>query len=244
MKFQSIISSLTNLFLTPRCFWCREMLSPQQQVICSSCEAFLPFIDTSCRTCGEVLPINVDSCGRCQKSVPSFDRVISVFRYQLPVDTWIQALKFHQQIIVARVLSFYLIKRIRTSYHNDSFPSHILAVPLHNHRLKSRGFNQAQIIAKQLKKAFPTLSWLKGCYRRKVTDAQSGLGRVQRGRNLKDAFVLKSKVNPKHVVVIDDVMTTGETAAAVADCLKANGVERVDIWCLARTERQRCEIVQ
>ena len=76
--------------------------------------------------------------------------------------------------------------------------------------------------------------------RNKVTSPQEGLSRSQRTFNLKNAFSVKAEdrenLKGKHVVLIDDVETTGATINSLCQCLLAAGVKRIDVWCICRTE--------
>lgn len=70
--------------------------------------------------------------------------------------------------------------------------------------------------------------------KQKATLDQSSLQLKERKKNIKDAFIVLHKL-PKHIAIIDDVMTTGETVKQLAIILKKHGVKKVDVWCLART---------
>jgi predicted amidophosphoribosyltransferase len=76
--------------------------------------------------------------------------------------------------------------------------------------------------------------------RRRRTAAQTELDAPARRHNVRDAFSLRPNVQmPDHVAILDDVMTTGATLAECARLLKRDGVQRVDVWALARAPRPR-----
>jgi ComF family protein len=125
--------------------------------------------------------------------------------------------------------------KIILSYHNQPLPSLIIPVPLHPKRLRERGFNQALEIAKPISKKLKIPIDKKSCYRIRHTAAQSGLSQSDRLKNLANAFEMKKPLIAKHIALIDDVMTTGQTLMELANLLYKNGVEKIDIWCCAKT---------
>jgi ComF family protein len=117
----------------------------------------------------------------------------------------------------------------------QALPQLILPVPLHRRRLSQRGYNQALEMAKPLARALGVPCRHDVLHRRRHTDAQTGLDAVERRRNLRAAFALREDaVLPAHVAILDDVFTTGTTLSECARVLKRAGVERVDVWALAR----------
>jgi ComF family protein len=113
----------------------------------------------------------------------------------------------------------------------------MMAVPLSAERIAQRGFNQAHEIAKPMARAwrFPLATEL--CVRVRNTEPQSSLPLAQRRGNMRDAFTLmrRDPLVGQHVVLVDDVMTTGETLEALSATLKRNGVARVTNLVFART---------
>jgi predicted amidophosphoribosyltransferase len=118
-------------------------------------------------------------------------------------------------------------------------------VPLHASRHRDRGFNQCAEIARHLSprlraasgRALPVGPGL--LQRTRATGAQSGLDAEDRAANLRAAFRARPDVvMPPHIALLDDVMTTGHTAAAAAQALKDAGCRRVDIWACARAVRR------
>jgi ComF family protein len=110
----------------------------------------------------------------------------------------------------------------------------IIPVPLHNSRLRSRGYNQAWELAKHLSKLSGINASHKYCHRIKKTPLQTGLKASERKRNLRQAFSVKADVSGLHVCIVDDVMTTGSTLEAIASALKSAGVARVSGIVVAR----------
>jgi ComF family protein len=109
----------------------------------------------------------------------------------------------------------------------------VLPVPLHRARARERGFNQAELLAKQLGLEVNT----RLLRRRKNTPSQTGLSRSQRTLNLSAAFEVRGKP-PESVLVVDDVYTTGSTLHEIAKTLKRAGVQRVEVLTVARVLQQ------
>lgn len=118
-------------------------------------------------------------------------------------------------------------------------PECIIPVPLHRRRLRQRGFNQALEIAKPLAKKLQLPVDFKTCIRTKHTRPQSELSAKKRQQNIKNAFTLKKPITAKHVAIVDDVMTTGNTVTELSALLRNNGVTTIEIWCCARAASLR-----
>jgi ComF family protein len=121
----------------------------------------------------------------------------------------------------------------------DELPEHIdalLPMPLHWRRHAARGFNQAMEIARPLMAA-TGLPLVTSVARQRSTPYQSGLSASQRRRNLDAAFVAKGAVTYRHVLIVDDVITTGETCRQLALVLLEAGAERVSALAIARAQR-------
>ena len=151
------------------------------------------------------------------------------------MDALVQALKYRGQLTISRVLGELLARSVSGA---GLAADVILPVPLHPLRHAERGFNQATEIARWTARRLqlccdPTLAT-----RRVAGSRQVGLSAVERRLNLQGAFTANGqRVRGRHVALIDDVLTTGSTAAALADaCLRA-GAARVDVWCVALAEQ-------
>lgn len=178
------------------------------------------------------IPATVE-CGDCIKRPPLYNRLITATHYQFPVDKALSELKFNHQLHYARSLSFLLEQTLRQHYTNTEFPQALIAIPLHPKRLGERGFNQSDLIAKQLEKNLKVRR-INALTRIKDTPHQIGLSEKQRRKNLHKAFAVQDQL-PEHIALVDDVVTTGSTVnEAAKQCLK-HGAKKVDVWCLAKT---------
>jgi Predicted amidophosphoribosyltransferases len=114
------------------------------------------------------------------------------------------------------------------------WPGALIPMPIHPERRRIRGFNQAHLIADRIGRRFDLPVHGEAVVRSGSSESQSELTAVDRRKSLKNAFEVKQTL-PRHVVIVDDVMTTGSSADALAHALKRSGVLRVSVWVLART---------
>ena len=173
------------------------------------------------------------TCGSCLQRTPAFDGILTPYLYQPPVSNLIVALKYRHRLAAGRTLGQLLaghVAKVATP-----LPELIIPVPLHPRRLRERGFNQASELARSITRELAVPLSPESLQRIKRTTAQAGLKRRQRLRNLADAFAYHEGTPRKHVAIVDDVVTTGATAEALARILKRAGIARVDVWAVART---------
>lgn len=219
-------------WLLPRhCLLC--LASAQGVDLCAGCRKALSRCGNACERCG--LPLGTGRrCARCLVRPPVYDALIAPYLYRPPLTTLIAGLKFEYRLSVAATLGALLAEHLVAT--QDVLPQCLVPVPLHPRRQRVRGFNQSLEIARVPARRLglplaPTL--LK---RRRDTPAQASLGgAAARRANVRGAFVVAGALVPfEHVALVDDVVTTGATAAAAARALKRAGVERVSVWSVAR----------
>jgi ComF family protein len=212
----------------------------QERPICIDCELDLPWLGEQCMVCALPLPVEGQICGECLRKPPSFERVEAAWRFRFPVDSLITQFKHQARWPYGRLLAELFTEHLQHSFAQGlPRPDYLLPVPLARKRLRQRGFNQAGMLADWLGKslALPVAhGWL---LRPLETPAQQQLDAATRKRNLRQAFQLDqgAQLKNRHIAVIDDVLTTGATAEAIARLLHKAGAARVDIYCLARTPR-------
>ena len=212
-----------------RCMVCGEPGTDGRD-LCAACHAALPWQGPACARCALPIP-QPGQCGQCLQAPPPLDEVHAVFDYAFPLDRLLPRLKFHRDFAAGRVLARCMLDRLAALPRPDA----LIPIPLHRARLRSRGYDQALELASPLARALQLPLLGKALQRSKTTTAQSRLDADARQRNLRGAFVVASGVTlPAHVVLIDDVMTTGATLHAAARVLHQAGVQRVDGWICAR----------
>ena len=218
----------------PRCVLCG---SPgfDDMDICIHCYLDLPWLTSACAQCALPMATPRDDqlkCGQCLQAPPEFDHSTSLFRYQGDAVRLIHQLKFHAKLANSRLLGKLLATAI--TQRDSGLPDCIVPVPLSKRRLRQRGFNQSAELARAVSKNCPIPLNLHAIARGRDTRAQTGLHRQQRLKNIRGAFVQLGAVDAGHVAILDDVVTTGSTVNELARVLKRAGVERVDVWSIAR----------
>lgn len=200
-------------------------------MICPACRDDMPRLGPACHYCAAPLP-ETAICPACLRLAPPY-RARAVFRYDYPLTRLIQQMKFHNRTGLARIMGAWLAEELPPLI-GPSSPDALLAMPLHRRRQWQRGFNQALELAKPVAGAM-NLPLYEGLARRhRDTRPQADLPGRQRRSNVHGAFSVVSPCRLHRVAVIDDVLTSGHTAAALAHCLRRAGIRHVEIWTLAR----------
>jgi ComF family protein len=199
--------------------------------LCAGCAADLPGNAPACPVCA--LPGTAGlACGTCLRRPPPWDAAACLLRYRSPADALLKACKFGGRLAIARVLGELLAERLADA--RVPRPGLVVPVPLHPHRERERGFNQARELARPIGRALGIAVDAELCARVRATPPQTGLDARARRRNLRGAFALYGPLRCTHVAIVDDVVTTGATAGALADALRRAGAERVELWAAAR----------
>jgi ComF family protein len=230
-------AALRTLLFPTQCRLCGSATRAECE-LCLSCRRELPWLDTACRQCAHPLhvPHVHNLCGHCQKQPPAFDRTTALFHYRPPVDHLIKRFKFAEELQLGSLLSGLLAARL--AGRGGDLPALLLPVPLHPARLRSRGFNQATEIARQVGDNLGIPVDYRLCRRKRNTQAQSLLSPNARRLNLRNAFAVRRPPGVMHVAIVDDVMTTGHTSNELARTLKQAGAEHVEVWVIARASGQ------
>ncbi|WP_253481586.1 ComF family protein [Pseudomonas fluorescens] len=221
------------------CLLCDEPAEAEMPM-CVACETELPWLGDHCISCALPLPTAGLTCCECQLEPPAFEEVVVPWLYGFPVDSLITRFKHNAKWpfghLLADVLGQYLQHRFDEGLPR---PDALLPVPLARTRLRQRGFNQAAMLAQWLNKSLDLPIEETVLRRIKDTDAQQDLDAKARKRNLHKAFDLMpdAQVKGRHLALVDDVLTTGATAQALARLLMDAGAARVDVYCLARTPK-------
>lgn len=176
-------------------------------------------------------------CADCLRDPPAFDDVISAFDYRFPVDRLVRRFKSSADLAVGAYLGMALARAVEAA----ARPDVVLASPASVARIRERGFNPALVLARHAARRLGLRIDARALAKVRHTPPQAGLGREDRQRNLAGAFALRGRVAGMHVAVVDDVMTTGATLAALASVLKEAGARRVSGWVAARTPEPPAE---
>jgi ComF family protein len=204
--------------------------------LCAGCARDYFAVDAArCASCALRLPAHaapVERCGNCLRSPPQFDATVALADYAAPVDRMIGALKFGGRLPLADAFGTLLARVAQGPLRTADA---ICPVPLAFERQAQRGFNQAHEIARRIAAASGRPLRPAILLRTRHTVAQMDLALAERQRNVRGAFVARVDLAGTHIVVVDDVMTTGATLGEVAAALKRGGAARVTNLVVART---------
>ncbi len=221
------------------------LVSVSRLPVCPEClDAIEPIRVPQCVGCGErllaaQLLMGDGQCQACRDYPPDFERAVSFGEYAGGLRDLIHLLKYESIPTAAPVLGAYLATAVETlsASREDTRPL-IVPVPLHASKRRSRGFNQAEMIARAATSSLPAgFEFAPDLLRRtRDTHSQVGLDREQRIANMRGAFRVMDKdaVKGRTVIVVDDVMTTGTTVSECARVLKKAGAEKVLAATVAR----------
>ncbi len=226
--------------------------------VCAEClESIQPIAGGLCSVCGEriVSGYALDSvedirCGICRRIDPPFAKAAAYGSYESGLRDLIHMLKYQQVRPAANVLGRMLAEVI-VELQAGWYPAPVLVVPvpLFSAKLRQRGFNQAEMIARMALKVSPEREKYSVAAdvleRSRDTQSQIGLTRHQRRENLRGAFRVRDRerVAGREILLVDDVFTTGTTASECARVLRRAGAARVWVATVARTLKAEVQAV-
>ena len=216
-------------FLMPQpCVHCRR----EGDVLCQDCIANLPRIDgTLCKSCGERIGRRYDICADCAVAPPPLDKIAPVYRYHGPARSAVLALKFRSIRSIAPIMARPMAaQRLLTHGNVDC----IVAVPTHAKRLRERGYNQAELLAREVSKLTDITYVASGLRKVVNTPSQIDLSREERAMSVRSAFESEFDFADAHVLLIDDVATTCSTLMSCASALKHSNAKRVSAVTFAK----------
>ncbi|MFZ5502434.1 MAG: ComF family protein [Pseudomonadota bacterium] len=198
---------------------------------CANCDQSLPYLRvTHCPVCALPTPLGA-ICGHCLTHPPLFTRTTAVFTYTFPLDKLIQAMKYGEQLALAKPFARLLAQSVA----DTALPDCIIPMPLHPSKLRERGFNQSALLAADTARQLQRPLLMHACQRVRDTPPQSALPWKERKRNVRNAFHCSTDLTGKHVALVDDVLTTGASLNALAAAVKKTGASQISAWVIART---------
>lgn len=208
---------------------------------CQPCHAqIFGAMRARCRVCANPLPgaggAGDAVCGRCLSHPPAFDATVAGADYAMPQDQLVLQLKFGGHLALAALFGRVLAE---AALGQPGFirPAVLCPVPLGPQRLAARGYNQALEIARALGRRLDVTVQPRLAERARDTLAQSLVQPSERRANIAHAFAVPDRalVEGRHIGIVDDVMTSGQTLDELAAALKRHGAARITCLVFART---------
>ena len=221
--------SLLNWILPPVCAGCGRTGSN----FCATCIANVTKVTQKlCMRCGAVAPNLGIVCSNCRTAHSALDKFYAATIFTGPIRPTIHAFKYQNRYGLAESLAGLMASAWPATEQYDM----LIPVPLHPERKEKRGYNQAEELARHLQKSLSIPMVTDGLFRVRSTRQQVGLNKRQRNRNVMRAFeAVSQRVDGKHILLIDDVCTTGSTLLASAEALSRAGASIISAYCLAQT---------
>lgn len=228
------------LIFPRRCPFCQRVL-PYSNYLCTSCQQMLPLIHSpTCFRCGK--PLNhqrQELCYDCRIFPKSFEEGLALFLYNSMTKNATTAFKYHNQRYLADFFTHAILRMHLAKIKSWNLQA-IIPIPIHKNKRKKRGYNQAELLAKQLSDYLEIPCYSHYILRTIDTLPQKQFSPQARLNNLQKAFQINPRYlspntlnNPPHsVLLIDDIYTTGATMESCTRLLHAAGVEKVYIYSL------------
>jgi len=222
-----------DLLFPPSCASCGRA----GERICARCAQLVtPVPATICTRCGRVQTMRVPSCVQCEGDADfPLDHVRAAALHTAPLREWIHLLKYEGRRDLAPAMARYLTATLAETEWTPirARLDAVVPAPLHAARMRERGYNQAELLARGLcrQTGLPLRTDL--LTREKLTHSQVGLNAAERKANVEGAFVATPACRGLHLLLIDDVYTTGATLRACAHALRDAGAAHIYALTLA-----------
>jgi competence protein ComFC len=232
--FTDLRDGLLDLVYPPKCLLCDEM---QPMYFCDECKAKIVEIHPpTCYRCG--YPLTESYCTECRGVEFNFDCAAAFGAYDGTLKDAIHLLKYTGHKVMGPVLGALLSRHLSKDHRRQlDGASCIIPMPIHATRLRERGFNQSDLIAREMAGTLGKALLTGVLARTKATKPQVSLAEAQRHANVQNAFEVKNPkaVQGRIIILVDDVLTTGSTADAAAKALREAGAREIRVVTLARS---------
>lgn len=223
-----------------KCIICEAELSHNTHYsICDKCMDSLPFIvGKVCVKCGDPIKSDGNYCLHCKNDMPLFKMCRSPFIYRDPIRHMVRNLKYDNKRYLAETLSNFVVSEfVKMGVDVDM----VVPVPISEHRLKVRGYNQAELLCSAFVEKLHLDVRTDVLLKVKETSSQAYLTRQEREKNLEDVFKVSDKklVKDKTILLVDDVFTTGTTLNECTKVLLHAGAKAVYCVTLAHADKHR-----
>lgn len=222
------LKAAVDFFMPIACVHC----GAEGSLLCPECVANAKNIAKhTCMKCGERTAEHVKLCGDCIALPPPLDRLVPAYPYGGPIRSAVHALKYQQ---ITAIAPFMARMMSDLSFARNANLDCVVPVPMHRERLRERGYNQASLLAHQVAENLQLQFVEDALTKIRATPSQVELTRQQRALSLTNAFNSNYRFDDAHVLLIDDVCTTGNTLMNCAAALKTAGARRVSAIVFAK----------
>ena len=204
--------------------------------VCSACRGHLQLIPPPwCAGCGRNTLDDKERCGHCRQENFHFDRAYACVYYDDRMKELLHAFKFGHRRYLLPFFETLLTDFMQKNLSADDWDV-VVPVPMDGAHERERGFNQAKLFSAIIAKTSGKTHAAGALACRKSSAAQSSLTRLERKRNAAGRFLVGNTdgIASGRVLLVDDILTTGQTASACAKALKDAGARTVTIFALAR----------
>lgn len=225
---------LLDIFFPPRCPVC-DGIADKENPICPGCRKRVVWIkEPVCKKCGKPLENEREEyCLDCNCKTHVFIQGKALWVYEKDAKQSLYRFKYQNRREYAAVYAFETAEKYGNWMKRMGIRV-ILPVPLHKKKYRRRGYNQAQLYAKELSRLTQIPLAADHIVRVKNTKPQKELNDIQRKNNLQKAFKIeKSIVQSDYILIVDDIYTTGSTIDSVALVLQQNGAEHIYFCCVS-----------
>lgn len=231
MSLSTYLNSFSSLFFPQACVGCDKPLTLQEKLICTDCWFHLPYTNyhlepenNAARQLWGKAKIDFASAFVFYRDASRVKEIMYHFKYRnMPEIGELLGRRYGQTLCEAALLK-----------HVDI----IIPVPLHQSKLRKRGYNQSRHIAIGLSEALEKPVWSDCLVRTRTTDSQTRKSRFERHEGMQDTFMLvdADRIKGKHILLVDDVLTTGATFEACANTLTAGRCASVSVVAICRAQ--------
>ena len=234
---KDFFETASSIIFPVECETCKAVLSPLPPLgVCARCESEIKILRAPhCATCGRTLANDGPKCAECYNESFHFDRAFACALYEGKMKELLHAYKFGRRKYLKnfflKIMSQFVHAYVKTE-HFDA----VAAVPIDPKKKRERGFNQSELLSKKLAARLKLPHASRGLSRTRSSSPQSLLSKQDRKQNVQGCFLVKAKESfrEKRVLLIDDILTTGQTASECARILKEAGARSVTLLACAR----------
>ena len=220
-----LLNNLYNIFFPIKCGYCDE-ITGNGSFVCEKCNKNIDLeeIKNRCKYCGTKLFDKDRICVKCKKEKKYYDEFIFFSEYEDVLKNKMLAYKFNDK----KYLKDFFVQELAKCV-NGINADYVIGVPISKKRLKERGYNQTNLIAKEIGKTLNIEYIPNMLVKIKETEHQSKLSKTERKFNIKNSFKVADiyNVDNKEILLIDDIFTTGATVNECSKMLKKAGAKKV-----------------